>query len=211
MKHFEQDASERFFKIRLKPGPRPDGKALLCLRSWDDPGSPALQPVIRVRVKVKVKVGPDAASLRLLSSRGALSHWPPRSRGGHRGGSGTLWNPGPLAPHAACPLFAAPWEVLSLALTAGLQGRPGDRGHHLSRRAHPSRPARPAGSRVTCAAGIGDPDRPPADARRAPDPRDQCFCPWRPRGPRQNHSWRRGPWSASLGRLGAGRVCSVSE
>ena len=153
MKHFEEDASERFFKIRLKPGPRPDGKALLCLRSWDDPGSPALQPVVTVRVKVKV--GPDAASLRLLRSWGALSHWRPRSRGGHRGGSGTLRNPGPLALHAACPPFATPWEVLSLALTAGLQGCPGDRGHHLSRRAHPSRPVRPAGPRVTCAAGMG--------------------------------------------------------
>ena len=81
---------------------------------------------------------------------------------------------------------------------------------------HPQAQEAPSGLSVesyqgASVAGSGDPDRPPADARRAPDPRDQCFCPWRPRGPRQNHSWRRGPWSASLGRLGAGRVCSVSE
>lgn len=74
MKHFEQDASERFFKIRLKPGPRPDGKALLCLRRWDDLGSPALHPIVRVRVKVKVD--PDAASLRLLTDEVSGSTFP---------------------------------------------------------------------------------------------------------------------------------------
>lgn len=118
MKHFEQDASERFFKIRLKPGPRPDGKALLCLRSWDDPGSPALQPVVRVRVKVKV--GPDAASLRLLTDEVSGSTSPLASqeqRGTQRGVRD------PVEPQASGPTRRLPSPRHSLGGSVSCSGR----------------------------------------------------------------------------------------
>lgn len=56
-------------------------------------------------------------------------------------------------------------------------------------------------------------DRPPADARRAPDPGgDQCFCPCRPPGRGRATAADEAPGRPlSGGWLGAGRACSASE
>ena len=110
-----------------------------------------------VRVRVKVKVGPDAASLRLLTDEVSESTFPLASQE-QTGTPRRVRDPAePQASGPTCrlPPLAAAWEVLSPALTVGLQGRSGGRGHPLPRRAHSSRPVRPAGSRVTCAADTG--------------------------------------------------------